>query len=352
MTIPARTPSDPPDLSSNFVQPVLTPEHRAFLKRLQPSTTPAHEVLEAFFELREGTPEERGRAIDVLGRLLDPGNGYMNLAWHIALDWTGAAHDRYGPVDLVKSTAEEIQKALERPSGMDVLDRGWPWLVRTSARRARSQAGLNGGSGMKAITERGVKDAQKLMADLAPVDDEEWPSDSFLDDGLQEEDASPDDNLPDGESSQPVNDEDAGEDHEPESEEDADPGEAVCADDTHDRYSFANDMARGLSKLHEQSSDLTWLIDFLDAYRERRLAELSDPQRQMILNAILGDMRMTRDGEIVPELAELGLTLERANRYKREERSHLLGVIRRAAEQSGTVSDEFLLLILERLRRR
>ena len=308
-----------------------------------------------YFGLRGGTPEDRGRALDVLGRLTDPGNGYMNLAWHIALDWLGASHDRYGPKDLVQATAVEIQKALERPSGCDVLDQGWPWLIRTSARRARAMADINGKRGRKSLGERGVKDALSQMDVPVLVDADEADAEAFRDDGpprderpFREDSSASEGVAP--EADEPAADDDRDEAHTawdaPE-----DDGANALAKIGYDRPSYTNDMAGALAEMHHHSEDLAWLVRFLSEYREDRQSETDDSQRLAVLDAILEDKKMSHRGAIVPELAALGLKLPRANDIKRQERSRLLGQLRSAAEMDGAVTDDFLYLIYQRLKR-
>ena len=351
MTVPAKP---PPADSAPPVQPDLSPKHRAFLKRLRPGGTPALEALRIYFDLRGGTPEDRGRALDVLGRLTDPDNGYMNLAWHIALDWLGASHDRYGPKDLVQATAVEIQKALERPSGRDVLDRGWSWLIRTSARRARATADINGKRGRKSLGERGVKDALSQMDVPVLVDADEADAEAFRDDGSSRDERPSGDDLPASDGVSPGVDvpaaDDSGEVHTAWNAPDYDGADALTKIG-YDRPLYANDMAGALAEMHHHSEDLAWLVRFLSGYREDRQSETDDPQRLAVLDAILEDKKMSHQGMIVSELAALGLKLPRANDIKRQERSLLLGRLRAAAEMDGAVTDDFLYLIYQRLKR-
>lgn len=346
MTHPTQTPSDPPDLSCTPIQPLLTPEHRALLKRLRPKVTPELQALKMYFDLRDGSPEEQGCALDVLGRLLDLNNGYMTLAWHIALDWTGAAHGRYDPKDLVRATADEIQKALERPSGGQVLEKGWPWLIRTSARRARAQADLNGRGGKKAVGERGIKDALKRMDLPELLDEDEMGGDAFLDDEPADTAAEAD-----ADEGGPHIDDNARDEAHTAWDLPGEDGAGALSKLDYTRAAYTNDMESTLAEMHHNSADIGWMVRFFDTYPQTRAKETDDPQRLAILDVILNDKKMSQGGKIIPELASLGLTRDRANALKRQERSLLLGRLRHAAEMDGIVSDHLLYLICQRLKR-
>jgi hypothetical protein len=323
----------------------MTPEYRRFLMGIKRSRVAAEAVLEDYFVLIEGTPEDLGRAHDLAACLVDPRRerGYMDSVWCLAHDWVKAAHDRYDVGDLVESTIEEILKALPRPSSRQAIAKnGWLWFCDQCFQRARQQAGLNGDNGYKAISARAVNDAQKQLARLDGPGPEESESDVFLDDIVNEdgaESASDDEFLssadPDSES--PLGDESS----------------TVLHKDGHDRHTVANGMAGALGDLSPNTDYATyeWLSAFVAKYREIHVATIGDADRRTVAEAVLDGTPTSRDSKLDrdPLLEMLDhLTRDQINALKKEARLHFKAALVREAKLSGAVDDDFVRSILER----
>ncbi|MEL6614202.1 MAG: hypothetical protein AAFQ43_00615 [Bacteroidota bacterium] len=306
--------------------------------------------MEQYFALCDGTPEERGRALDLAACLVDPSpeRGYMDYVWGLARDWRRAAHNRYDVGDLVASTAEEILLALPRPSSRQAVSKGWFWFCRECFKRAREQAGLNGDDGYKAISARAVGDAQRQIARLdssaeAEPDPDNPEPDVFIDDVVVQDDLV------------------VGDDDEEPVEADVDEAEVsmsesgtVLEKDGHDRHTVATGMAYALRELSPNADDSThrWLLAFVEDYLETYVAAITDPARRAVSEAVLTDVPTTRDAkaDCTPLLEALSLTRDQINVLKKEERLRFKASLVREAKLSGVVHDDFVRSVLERSR--
>ena len=328
----------------------MTRAYRSFLDGIRRSRIAPESVLEQYFDLCDGTPQERGRALDLAACLVDPSRerGFMDFVWGLARDWKSAAHDRYDVEDLVASTAEEILRALPRPSSRQAVSKGWFWFCGECFKRAREQAGLNGDDGYKAISARAVADAQRQIARLdfsaeAEPDPDNPDPDLFIDDVVIQ-----DLQVVGDDEEEPVEaDIDEAEVSAPESV-------SVLEEDGHDRHTVATGMAYALRELSPNADDSThrWLLAFVEDYLETYVAAIEDPDRRAVAEAILTDVPTTRDSKAgcTPLLEALSLTRDQINVLKKEERLRFKASLVREARTSGVVDDDFVRSVLERSR--
>ena len=341
------TASDPPDTQS--IAPRMTPEYRTFLAGIKRRYIEPEDVAMMFFALCDGTPEERGRAHELAACLLDPGadRGFMDGVWSLARGWMNAAQGRYEASDLVSSTAEEIVRALGRPSSRKVATTNWLQFCDQCFQRARQQAGMNGDNGYKSISARAVRDAQRLLTPHEQaLDDEALLDNVVLENGVVLEDATSADEQagPDDEAS--VSNSDA------ESSEDEVEARSILQEDGHDRHTVATDMAYALRKLSPDTDNATaeWLLAFIDDYLDSYVATIEEPNRRAVAEAVLKEIPTAREAKFdcVPLAESLDLTRDQINALKKEERIRFKGALVRAVKTSAVVHDDFLRSVLER----
>lgn len=330
----------------------MTPEYRAFLDSIRRSRVSPESILEEYFALCEGTSEDLGRAHDLAACLVDPSRerGYMDFVWRLAYDWIGAAQGRYDIEDLVASTAEEILRALPRPSSRQAVSKGWLWFCKECFKRARQQAGLNGDKGYKSISARAVRDAQKQLAHLDGTQPDEDDDDIVLDNVVLEGGVMLDEEIA------PADDHEVLRlDHFEGESTLADEKDTILQEDGYDRLTVANEMVRALGDLSPNTDYTTyeWLQAFVDEYRATYVAGLDDADRRAVAEAVLDGIPTSRDGKLdcEPLLEMLNhLSRDRINELKKQERIHFKAALVREARRSGAVDDDFVRSILERSR--
>lgn len=330
----------------------MTPEYQTFLDGIRRSRVSAESILEKYFALYKGTSEDLGRAHDLAACLVDPSRerGYMDFVWKLAYDWIGAAQGRYDIEDLVASTAEEILRALPRPSSRQAVSKGWFWFCEQCFKRARQQAGLNGDRGYKSISARAVGDAQKQLARLDGSRPDEDESDIFLDNVVLEGGVMLEDETGPADDSEVLPPEHF--EGEPTL---ADEEESVLQEDGYDRHTVANGMVDALCDLSPNTDYTTyeWLQAFVGEYRATYVAGLDDADRRTVAEAVLEGTPTSRDAKLncEPLLETLNhLSRDQINALKKQERIHFKAALVREARRSGTVDDDFVRSILKRSR--
>ena len=352
MTQPNAPSSDPPDNTRHPLPPQMTPSYRARLAGTKRSRVSPEDVAKQYYGLCDGTPEEQGRAHDLAACLVDPdvARGYMDSVWKLARSWANAAQDRYDVEDLVASTAEEILLALPRPSSRKVATTNWLRFCDRCFQRARQQGGINGRDGYKSISARAVRDAQRQIAALDRPDAEEVLEDEFLDDVVVQDDEHVEDEHVETDHDAPSVDLDEASGDGPDEDEDDSP----LQKDGHDRHTVATGMVYALQELSPDTDDAThqWLLAFIEDYLVSYVAEIEDPNRRAVAEAVLTDVPTSRDSktDCTPLLESLALTRDQINDLKKQERLRFKGALVREAKMSGVVDDDFVRSILERSR--